>query len=93
LKLGILKEAQAQTNAQVTKITEQVAFLGQEDATRRLASTTTTVITTKSEATGETHIQGSPVVIDKTKTQVETSKSSAQYEASSSAAHAESHHR
>jgi len=76
LKLGVLKEAQAQSNAQVTKITDQVTALGQEDASRRLQSTTTTVITTKAAAAGETHVQGSPVTVGKTTTQVETSKSS-----------------
>jgi len=84
LKLGVLKEAQAQSTARVTKITEEVAALGQEDASRRLASTTTTVITTKAEAAGETHVQGSPVTFGKTTTQVESSKSSS----SSSSAYA-----
>jgi hypothetical protein len=84
LKLGVLKEAQAQSSAQVTKITEQVSALGQEDASRRLQSTTTTVITTK--AAGESHVQGSPVTVGKTTTQVESSKSSS----SSSSAYAES---
>jgi len=91
LKFSVLKEAQAQTNAQVSKITEQVAVLGQEDATRRLASTTKTVITTKSEAANETHIQGSPVTVDKTTTHVEASKSSSHIESSKSSAKVESH--
>jgi len=76
LKLGVLKEAQSQSNAQVTKITEQVTALGQEDAARRLQSTTTTVITTKAAAAGETHMQGSAVTIGNTTSQVESSKSS-----------------
>jgi len=75
LKLGVLKEAQAHSTAQVTKITEQVAALGQEDASRRLASTTTTVITTKAAAASETHAQGGPVTVGKTTTHVESSKS------------------
>jgi hypothetical protein len=58
---GVLREAQAQSNAKISnysyflipyiyfsliidQITEQVVALGQEDASRRLASTTTTVI-------------------------------------------------
>jgi len=86
LKLGVLREAQAQSNAQVTKITEQVAVLGQEDATRRLQSTTTTVITTKAAAAGETHVEGAAVVVGKTATHVEASKSSS----SSSSGHMES---
>ncbi|CAF0759045.1 unnamed protein product [Adineta steineri] len=85
LKMGVLKEAQAQSNAQVTKITEQVTALGQEDASRRLQSTTTTVITTKAAASGETHVQGAAVTVGKT-TQVESAKSSS----SSSSAHFES---
>jgi hypothetical protein len=57
---GVLREAQAQSNAKISKyplfnsfihlisliidqISEQVVALGQEDASRRLASTTTTV--------------------------------------------------
>jgi len=76
LKLGVLKEAQAQSKVEVTKITEQVTALGQEDASRRLQSTTKTVITTKADAAGETHVKGSPVRLEKTKTEVESSKSS-----------------
>jgi DNA primase catalytic subunit len=83
LKMGVLKEAQAQSNAQVTKITEQVTALGQEDASRRLQSTTTTVITTK--AASDTHVQGAPVTVGKT-TQCESSKSTC----NSSSAHFES---
>jgi len=85
LKLGVLKEAQAQNSVQVTKITEQVSALGQEDASRRLASTTTTVITTKAGASGETHVKGSPVTVDKTTIQVESSKSSKSSSSPSSA--------
>jgi len=84
LKLGVLKEAQAHSTAQVTKITDQVAALGQEDASRRLASTTTTVITTKAAAASEA--QGGSVTVGKTTTQVESSKSSN----SSSSGYAES---
>jgi hypothetical protein len=84
LKLGVLKEAQAQSNVQVTKITDQVTALGQEDASRRLASTTTTVITTKAAAASETQVQGNAVTVGKTTTttttQAESSKSSVQRE-------------
>jgi len=85
LKLGVLKEAQAQSSAQINKITEQVSVLGQEDASRRLASTTTTVITTKAAAMGETHVQGCPVTVGKTTTHAES--------ACSSSSHAECQHR
>lgn len=84
LKMSVLKEAQAQSNAQMSKITEQVVALGHEDATRRLASTTTTVITTKAEAASDIHVEGSPVSAGKT--HVETSKTS-----STSSSHLESH--
>ncbi|CAF0827427.1 unnamed protein product [Rotaria sp. Silwood1] len=57
LKMGVLREAQAQTNAKINHIAEQVVALGQEDASHRLASTTTTVITTKAEATNKTHVE------------------------------------
>jgi len=89
LKMGVLREAQAQSNAKINQISEQVVALGQEDAQRRLASTTTTVITTKAAATSESHIEGSPVVVNKTTTQVESSKSAS----SSSSAYAESQRR
>ncbi|CAF1329818.1 unnamed protein product [Adineta ricciae] len=88
LKMGVLKEAQAQSNAQVTKITEQVSVLGQEDAARRLQSTTTTVITTKAAAAGETHVEGAAVTVGKT-THTESSKASSS--SSSSSAHYQSH--
>ncbi|CAF0877421.1 unnamed protein product [Adineta steineri] len=52
LKMNILKEAQAKTNSKIEEITEKVAQLGAEDASRRLASTTTTVITTQAQAEG-----------------------------------------
>jgi hypothetical protein len=75
LKMGVLREAQAQSNAKINQITEQVVALGHEDASRRLASTTTTVITTKAAATSETHVEGNTAVVDRTSTQVESSKS------------------
>jgi len=78
LKMGVLKEAQAQTNTRIGQITEQVAVLGQEDASRRLASTTTTVITTKANAASETHVSGTPVTIGVTSTKMESSKSSSE---------------
>jgi len=89
LKMGVLREAQAQSSAKMNQITEQVVALGQEDATRRLASTTTTVITTKAEATGETHVQGGSVAVGKTATHMESSKSSS----SSSSSHMEGQRR
>jgi hypothetical protein len=55
-KLAVFKEAQAKAHQQVDQITEKVAELAAEDAQRRLQSTTQTVITTKSVATGETHL-------------------------------------
>jgi len=57
-KLAVFKEAQARSHEQVDQITEKVAELAAEDAQRRLQSTTQTVITTKSVASGETHVQG-----------------------------------
>jgi len=89
LKMGVLREAQAQGNAKINLITEQVAALGQEDASRRLASTTTTVITTKSAAASESHVEGTPVTMGKTTTHVESSKSAS----GSSSSHVESQRR
>jgi len=76
LKMGVLREAQAHSNAQVTKITDQVVALGHEDASRRLQSTTTTVITTKAAAASESHAEGCTGVVGKTTTHMESSKSS-----------------
>ncbi|CAF1393374.1 unnamed protein product [Adineta steineri] len=50
LKINVLKEAQARENSKIEAITDKVAQLGAEDASRRLKSTTTTVITTKAHA-------------------------------------------
>jgi len=86
LKMGVLKEAQAQTNAQIGQITEQVSVLGQEDASRRLQSTTTTVITTKAAAASESHTSGTPVTVGVTSAKVQSSQS-----ASSSSSASESH--
>lgn len=89
LKMGVLKEAQAQSNANVTKITEQVVALGHEDASRRLASTTTTVITTKAAAASESHVEGATVTMGKTATHMEASRSGS----SSSSSYADNQHR
>jgi len=75
LKMGVLKEAQTQVHIQTGQITDKVAALGVEDASRRLESTTTTVITTKQAACGETHVCGTPITIGTTATKLETSKS------------------
>jgi hypothetical protein len=74
-KLAVFKEAQARANQQVDQITEQVAELAAEDAQRRLQSTTQTVITTKSVASGETHVQGATVASTATTTTRKSSDS------------------
>ncbi|CAF1241996.1 unnamed protein product [Adineta ricciae] len=76
LKMGVLREAQAQANAKVDAITQQVAALGAEDANRLLTSTSTTVIRTEAMAQGETHVPGAAVVVGTTATTVEKSSSS-----------------
>jgi hypothetical protein len=76
LKMGVLREAQAQANVKVEAITEQVAALAHEDASRHLASTTTTVITTQAKATGETHVAGAAVVVGGKTTVTEQASSS-----------------
>jgi len=70
-----LREAQAQTNARVEAITDQVAALGAEDANRLLTSTSTTVITTEAKAAGETHVAGATAVVGGTASTVQTSSS------------------
>jgi len=74
-KLAVFKEAQARANQQVDQITEQVAELAAEDAQRRLQSTTQTVITTKSVASGETHGAGSHAASISTTTSSRSSES------------------
>jgi len=76
LKMGVLREAQAQANAKVDDITHQVAALGAEDANRLLTSTSTTVIRTEARAAGETHVAGATAVLGTTATTVEQSSSS-----------------
>jgi len=80
-KMAVLKEAQARSNQQVDQITEQVAGLAAEDAQRRLQSTTQTVITTKSVASGETHVQ--PAHAASVSTTTTTSKTSESHQSSS----------
>ncbi|CAF1543030.1 unnamed protein product [Rotaria magnacalcarata] len=75
LKMNVLKEAQAQSCIQMTKITEQVAVLEHEEAARRLASTTKTIITTKSVSASEAHPQDHPTTNDQVTTHVEALKS------------------
>jgi len=53
-KMDILQKAQEKTNAQFEDIANQVVTLGQQDSVQRLASTTTTVITTQAVAQDET---------------------------------------
>jgi hypothetical protein len=52
--MNVLQQAQEVTNARIGQITEQVVTIGQEDSANRLASTTTTVITTQALAQGQT---------------------------------------
>lgn len=68
-KMAVFKEAQTRANQQVDQITGQVAELAAEDAQRRLQSTTQTVITTKSVASGETHVPTAHVGATSTTTQ------------------------
>ncbi len=52
--MNVLQQAQEATNARLEQITEQVVNIGQQDSANRLASTTTTVITTQAVAQGQT---------------------------------------
>ncbi|CAF4021045.1 unnamed protein product [Rotaria sordida] len=52
LKMNVLKEAQAKTNSKIEEIAEKVVQLEAEDASRRLTSTTKTIITTRAQAEG-----------------------------------------
>ena len=51
-----MNEAQRIENARFEKITEQVVSIGQEDSANRLATETTTVITTQAVAQGHSNI-------------------------------------
>jgi hypothetical protein len=56
--MDILEQAQEVTNARLQQITNEVVSIGQEDSANRLASTTTTLITTQAIAQGQTeHLQ------------------------------------
>jgi len=81
-KMAVFKEAQARANQQVDQITGEVAGLAAEDAQRRLQSTTQTVITTKSVASGETHVPAAHVSTASTTTTT-TNKSSESHQSSS----------
>jgi hypothetical protein len=52
--MNVLQQAQQVANARLEQITDQVVSIGQEDSANRLASTTTTVITTQALAQGQT---------------------------------------
>jgi hypothetical protein len=54
--MNVLQEAQQVENARLENLTQQVISIGQEDSANRLASTTTTVITTQAVAQGQTEI-------------------------------------
>jgi hypothetical protein len=54
--MNVLQQAQQVSNARLEEITDQVVSIGQEDSANRLASTTTTVITTQAVAQGQTEI-------------------------------------
>jgi len=90
LKLGVLREAQAQASAQVEVITDQVAALGAEDASRLLTSTSTTVITTEAKAAGENHVEGATVNVP-TATRTETVEKSSSSRATGAAATTTTH--
>lgn len=53
-KIHLLEEAKERTNARLEEITDQVVHMGQEDSAHRLATTTTTVITTEALAQSST---------------------------------------
>jgi hypothetical protein len=82
-KLAVFKQAQARANQQVDQITEQVAELAAEDAQRRLQSTTQTIITTKSVASGETHVAGAHAASTSSTTTNKSSESHQAYQSSS----------
>jgi phage host-nuclease inhibitor protein Gam len=84
LKMGVLRDAQAQANAKVDAITQQVAALGAEDANRLLTSSSTTIIRTEAKSSGETHVAGTTAVLGTTATTVE--KSSTAHSSSSTTA-------
>jgi len=72
LKMNVLNDAQAQIKDKVETITDEVAALSAEDASHRMASTTTTVITTKAKSSDETHLAGTSAIVDSATTSNET---------------------
>jgi len=63
LKINVLKEAGEQVKHDIANLTDQVATLGQQEAQHCIQSTTTTTITTESQATGETSVQNAGGII------------------------------
>ena len=51
--MHVLQDAQEKTNARLEQITDQVVLIGQEDSAQRLATSTTTVITTQAIAANQ----------------------------------------
>ncbi|CAF0943248.1 unnamed protein product [Didymodactylos carnosus] len=76
-KINVMKDAQTKINTKVEDITDQVQALGADDAARRLQSTTTTVITSQTKATGETQaVIGAAVVVPDEKTTTHVTETS-----------------
>jgi hypothetical protein len=67
-KLHALVEAQEQASKDISQLTDQVAVLGQLDTQNLLQSTTTTIITSQAQATGNT--QAVPVTETDNNTQI-----------------------
>jgi Zn-dependent oligopeptidase len=67
-KLHALVEAQEQASKDISQLTDQVAVLGQLDTQNLLQSTTTTIITSQAQATGNT--QAVPVTETDHNTQI-----------------------
>lgn len=70
-KLHALVEAQEQGNKDIAQLADQVAVLGQLDTQNLLQSTTTTIITSQAQATGNTE---AVVVVPVTETAVITNQ-------------------
>jgi hypothetical protein len=70
-KLHALVEAQEQAKQDITQLADQVATLGQQETQHLLQSTTTTIITSQSQATGNTQ---AVVTVPVTETAITTSE-------------------
>ena len=66
--MNVFNEAQRIENDRLEQITDQVVSIGQEDSANRLATQTTTVITTQAIAQGQTQTTSNDTLLNQQQT-------------------------